>query len=97
MLKWYLHIYIYFFIEYLKCVWKSNCICIIQNDSKKKKRDEDRFPGPGLASGLGQVRWRESSQDVSHQRENNGLKTKQNKLKCILKRERVTEITYNSQ
>ena len=27
MLKWYLRIYI--FIEYLKCVWKSNCIWII--------------------------------------------------------------------
>ena len=24
--------YIYFFIEYLKCVWKSNCIWIIRND-----------------------------------------------------------------
>ena len=41
MLKWYLRIY--FFIEYLKCVWKSNCIWIIRNDSKKKS--EDRVPG----------------------------------------------------
>ena len=30
MLKWYLRIYI--FIEYLKCVSKSNCIWIIRND-----------------------------------------------------------------
>ena len=41
MLKWYLHIY--FFIEYLKCVWKSNCFWIIRNDSKKKS--EDRVSG----------------------------------------------------
>ena len=27
-----------FFIEYLNCVWKSNCIWIIRNDSKKKKK-----------------------------------------------------------
>ena len=40
MLKWYLRIYI--FIEYLKCVCKSNCIWIIRNDSKKKS--EDRVP-----------------------------------------------------
>ena len=44
MLKWYLRIYI--FIKYLKCVWKSNCIWIIQNDSKKKKKkSEDCVPG----------------------------------------------------
>ena len=29
--------YIYIFIEYLKCVWKSNCIWIIRNDSKINK------------------------------------------------------------
>ena len=47
MLKWYLRIYI--FIEYLKCVWKSNCILIIQNYSKNKKKSEDRV----LESGFG--------------------------------------------
>ena len=45
MLKWYLRIYI--FVKYLKCVWKSNCICIIRNDSKKKK-SEDRVPESGF-------------------------------------------------
>ena len=50
MLKWYLHIY--FFIEYLKCVWKSNCIWIIRNDSKKKKF-EDRVPGSGFGLRVG--------------------------------------------
>ena len=44
MLKWYLRIYI--FIEYLKCVWKNNCIWIIRNDSKKKS--EDCVPGSGF-------------------------------------------------
>ena len=43
MLKWYLRIYI--FIEYLKCVWKSNYIWIIRNDSKKiKKKSKDPRP-----------------------------------------------------
>ena len=54
MLKWYLRIYI--FIEYLNCVWKSNCIWIIRNDSKKKKKkSEDCVPGSkfGLLIGLG--------------------------------------------
>ena len=55
MLKWYLHIYI--FIEYLKCVWKSNRIWIIRNDSKKKKRVRTASPGSGSASGFGRV-WR---------------------------------------
>ena len=45
MLKWYLRIYI--FIEYLKCVCKSNCIWIIRNDSKKKC--EDRVLGSGFS------------------------------------------------
>ena len=44
MLKCYLCIYI--FIEYLKCVWKSHCIWIIRNDSKKKK-SEDHILGFG--------------------------------------------------
>ena len=35
MLKWDSRIYI--FIEYVKYVWKSNCIWIIRNDSKNKK------------------------------------------------------------
>ena len=30
----------------MKCVWKSNCIWIIRNDSKKKS--EDRVPGSGF-------------------------------------------------
>ena len=53
MLKWYLRIYI--FIEYLKCVLKSNYISIIRNDSKKKKKSEDRVPGSrfGLRVGSG--------------------------------------------
>ena len=35
-------IYIYIYInEYLKCVWKSNCNWIIQNDSKKKKKKNE--------------------------------------------------------
>ena len=57
MLKWYLRIYI--FIEYLKCVYKSNCICIIRNDSKKKKKSEDRVPGSvfNLRVGLSTVMW----------------------------------------
>ena len=53
MLKWYLGIYIC--IEYLKCVWKSNCIRIIQNNSKKKRRTASL--GPGSASRLGRVWW----------------------------------------
>ena len=60
MLKWYLRIYI--FIEYLKCVWKSNCIWIIRNDSKKKEKKRRRVrivsPGSGSASRSGRVRWR---------------------------------------
>ena len=60
MLKWYLRIYI--FIEYLKCVRKSNCIWIIRNDSKKKKKrkkSEDRVPrsGFGLGAGSGMATW----------------------------------------
>ena len=47
MLKMYLHIY--FVIEYLKCVWKSNCIWIIRNEKKmiekNKKKSEDRVLG----------------------------------------------------
>ena len=55
MLKWYLGIYI--FIEYLKCVWKSNCIRIIQNNSKKKKEDRLPWSGFGLQVGSGMVEW----------------------------------------
>ena len=57
MLKWYLRIYI--FIEYLKCVWKSNCNWIIRNDSEKKKEKKVRTvsSGPGSTSELSQV-WR---------------------------------------
>ena len=50
MLKWYLRIYI--FIEYLKYVWKSNCIWIIRNDSKKKK-SEDHVPESGFSLSVG--------------------------------------------
>ena len=50
MLKWYLRIYI--FNEYLKCVWKSNCIWIILNYSKKKN-SEDHVPGSRLGSESG--------------------------------------------
>ena len=49
MLKWYLRIYI--FIDYLKFVWKSNCIWIIRNDLKKKS--EDRFLGSGRVQRCG--------------------------------------------
>ena len=45
--------YIYFFIEYLKCIWKSNCIWIIQNDSKKKKKSKDRVSGSGFSLRVG--------------------------------------------
>ena len=58
MLKWYLRIYIC--IEYFKCVWKSNCIWIIRNDSKKKKKKKrvrTVSPGPGSASGTGTEAW----------------------------------------
>ena len=54
MLKWYLCIY--FFIEYLKCVWKSNCIWIIQKDSKIliiEKKSEDRIPGSKFGPRVG--------------------------------------------
>ena len=48
--------YIYIFIEYLKCVWKSNCIRIIRNDSKKERRARAASPGLGSASRSGKVR-----------------------------------------
>ena len=60
VLKLYLCIYI--FIEYLKCVWKSNCIWIIRNYSKKEKKVRTTPSGPGSASGLGRVRRRKPSQ-----------------------------------
>ena len=41
----------------MKCVWKSNCIWIIRNDSKKKKM-RIVSSGPGSASGSGQVQRR---------------------------------------
>ena len=50
MLMWYLRIYI--FIQYLNCVWKSNCIWIIQ----KKKKVRTTSPGSGSAFGSGRVR-----------------------------------------
>ena len=53
MLKWYLRIHI--FIEYLKCVSKSNCIWIIRNDSKKKSEDRVLGSGFGLRVGSGRV------------------------------------------
>ena len=57
MLEWYLSIYI--FIEYSKCILKSNCIRIIRNDSKKKKKSEDCILGSGfgLRVGLGTTVW----------------------------------------
>ena len=41
----------------MKCVWKSNCIWIIRNDSKIKNKSEDRVLGFmfGLQVGLGTV------------------------------------------
>ena len=57
ILKWYLRIYI--FIEYLKCVWKSNYIWTIRNDSKKKKRVMTTSSSPGSTFESGRVRRRE--------------------------------------
>ena len=57
--------YIYFFIEYLKCVLKSNCIWIIRNEKKmiqKKTKVKNASSSPGSTSRSGQVQRRKPSQ-----------------------------------